>query len=127
MRFSVRLRNLKVKDPAVYFSYHVADKDKDIAVAYVNSNAGKSSCQIVRTSSSMLSKEKALSNKIKREEDSIYDTTLSTALFHYENSIKIRLKDTFVESCRMVVDDVNNTLLTHCEKINPYKGLDEKS
>ena len=64
----------------------------------------------------MPSTEKAISNKIKREGDSIYDTFFSAALFHYENSIKIRLKDTFVESCRMVVDDVNNTLLTHCEK-----------
>ena len=108
--------NLKENDPTVYLSSPVSGKDKDVAGVYINSSTVKSSCKRVRKPSSMLSKERAISNKRQREKDSIYNTTLSAALFRHENSTKIRLKGKSVEICRVIVDDFNNTLLAHCEK-----------
>ena len=81
----------------------------------MNSSVGKSPYKRIRTSSSMLSKERNYSNK-KRDDDLAYDTALSTALNRYEYSVNMQLKRKLVESCRTIINNINNTLLASCEQ-----------
>ena len=81
----------------------------------MNSSVGKSPYKRIRTSSSMLSKERNYSNK-KRDDDLAYDTALSAALDRYEYSVNMQLKRKLVESCRTIINNINNTLLASCEQ-----------
>ena len=76
-----------------------------------NSSEGLKSCKRTRKTSGMICKDRALSNKYKRYEDSAYDVTLSTAVIHTRYSTKIRLENKPVESCRAIGEDINNKYL----------------
>ena len=81
----------------------ISNRTQDSAVVSLNSNEGLSSCSRVRRSTTMISKERAILNKRKREEESVYNIALTAAIkrFSFANEMKLANKD--FESCRTIV------------------------
>ena len=84
-RASDKLRNRQVKGTVIDLSSPIFRETQESAVVSLISN--ERSCKNIRRSTSVISMERALNTKRKREEDEAYDTTLATALTRFDSII----------------------------------------
>ena len=55
----------------------------------------------------MISKERAILNKRKREEESVYNTALTAAIKRFSFANEMKLVNKYFESCRTIVSEIN--------------------
>lgn len=64
----------------------------------------------------MVYKGRILSNKFKRDKNVSYNTAFSVVLIRIRYSTKMRLKIRTVDSCRDIIDDINNKCVLRYDK-----------
>ena len=66
----------------------------------------------------MVCKDRDIANKRKREEESVYNTTLIAAINRFSFAKEMKLANKAFESCRSIVSDINiNHLSNYVHKI----------
>ena len=113
-RSSSRISGRKKGSP-VNLSSPVSNRTQDSAVVSLNSSEGLKSSSRVRKSTTMVSKERAIASKRKREEDSVYNTALAAAMKRFSVAKEMQLANKAFESCRYIVSDINITYLSNYE------------
>ena len=78
-RSSSRISGIK-KGVLVDLSSPVSNRTQDSVVVSLNSSEGLKLCSRVQKSTTIVTKERAIANKRKREEESVYNTTLATVI-----------------------------------------------
>ena len=63
----------------------------------------------------MISKERAILNKRKREEESVYNIALAAAIKRFSFANEMKLANKYFESCRTIVSEINLKYLSNFE------------
>jgi len=113
-RSSCRVSDKK-KGAPVDLSSPISNRTQDSAVVSLISTEGLSSCSRVRRSTTMISKERAILNKRKREEESVYNIALTAAIRRFSFANEMKLANKTFESCRNIVSEINIKYLSNFE------------
>ena len=113
--YSNSLSNKEVKGVYIEFNTSESEAPKNVTLVSVNSRGYLKICQRTKKVSGMVRKGRTLPSHFKGENDVVYCTVFTTALIHILFSTKIRLKNKSVESCRDIVEYINNKYFLKCD------------